>query len=77
MKQTIDILSSQNTSFKHTIDQKDYEISFLNKKLEQLQEKTELYSKKIEMLDKTSDKFIENEKKLLGQIEEYKGRMGD
>jgi hypothetical protein len=36
MKESIDILSSKNKAYKTSLDHKDNELSFLNKKLEQL-----------------------------------------
>jgi hypothetical protein len=36
LRETITILTGQNTSLKQTIDQKDHEISYQNKKIAQL-----------------------------------------
>ena len=47
MKESIDILTSQNVGLKNQIEPKDHEIHFQNKKIEQLQERVDLFTKKI------------------------------
>ena len=46
-RESITFLSNQNMTLKQTIDQKDHEISYLKRKIEELDEKTTLFGKKI------------------------------
>ena len=75
MKESIDILSSKNKTYKTSLDHKDNELSFLNKKLEQLQTKTTLLLKKITLLEKDIEKHIDEQDKLKEKIEEERGRL--
>jgi len=47
------VLSSRNATLKNTVSQKDFEINFHTKKLEQLQERLALFTKKIAMLEES------------------------
>lgn len=77
MKESIEILSSQNKYYKTSLDHKDNELAFLNKKLEQLENKNHLYEKKIKILETDIESHIAEHTKLKGKIEEERGRVAD
>lgn len=49
-RESITILTSQNVTLKQNIDQKEHEIIYLKRKIEQIEEKANIFNKKITLL---------------------------
>lgn len=49
-RESITMLTAQNVTLKQNIDQKDHEIIYLKRKIEQVEEKANIFNKKIALL---------------------------
>ena len=77
LKDSISILTTQNSSFKGIIDQKDHELHFQNKKIDQLQEKVGDCTKQISQQETLIEGWQSQDRKIKAEIEELRTQVGD